>query len=148
MSADETAQPVTLTREEREEAKRVIQETYAIATARAAAGRSSMPIYLIDAALLLGLAAVAVDLIPEQETATATPVIPPEEVQWAVRAENGVVARASEEVARAAITKGGYTLNGSPIVAALTRAIPPEHEWVEYARVADAQPSEQETDHA
>lgn len=58
--------------------------------------------------------------------------------QWAIRAANGVVCHASEDVARAAMTEGGYTLgiNRSPIVAALTRADATD-EWQEHARTAD-----------
>jgi hypothetical protein len=41
--------------------------------------------------------------------------------QFAVRAENGKTAYSSEEVARRAAVEGGWTLNDSPIVAALTR---------------------------
>lgn len=50
--------------------------------------------------------------------------------QWAVRAENGLTCHSSEDVARAAITQGGYTLgpDRSPIVEALFRATP-DAEW-------------------
>lgn len=60
----ENGQPVTLDREVREEAERTIREVFAVATAKAEAGRSSMPIHISDAALLLGLASVALELIP------------------------------------------------------------------------------------
>jgi hypothetical protein len=56
-----------------------------------------------------------------------------EQPEWAVRAENGVICHASEEVARAAVTEGGYTLGPeqSPIIAALTRASATD-EWREF----------------
>lgn len=60
------------------------------------------------------------------------------EYEWAVRAEDGVVCYSSEEVARAAVTVGGYTLgpSRSPIVAALTRPRGAT-EWTEFVPVAD-----------
>jgi hypothetical protein len=57
-------------------------------------------------------------------------------VQWAVRAEDGTIAYASEDVARRAPFEGGWTLNGSPIVAALTRS-GPDTEWAIFVPVAD-----------
>lgn len=62
----ESGRPLTLTPEERAEAKALIDETFALATAKAESGRTSMPIYISDAALLLGLAAVALELIPTE----------------------------------------------------------------------------------
>lgn len=64
-----SGRPVALTAEERAEAERTISEVFETAATRAANGRSSMPIYISDAALLLGLASVALDLIPEASDA-------------------------------------------------------------------------------
>lgn len=61
----ESGQRVTLTPVERVEAETVIRETFELAATKAADGRSSMPIHISDAALLLGLASVALELIPE-----------------------------------------------------------------------------------
>lgn len=55
----------------------------------------------------------------------------PAERQWALRAENGLTTQTSEETALAALTDGGYTIDESPVVAAMTRS-GPDDEWVEF----------------
>ena len=61
------------------------------------------------------------------------PVVETSQRQYGVRAENGVRAHASEDLARAAIIEGGYTLGSdrSPIVAALVRDTP-DSPWREF----------------
>lgn len=50
--------------------------------------------------------------------------------EWRLRAENGATIRTDAETARNAMTKGTYSIDGSPIVAALTRP-GPDHEWAD-----------------
>lgn len=52
----------TLSPEERAECEKTIVEVMELATTRAKSGRSSMPIYIHDAALLAGLSARYLDL--------------------------------------------------------------------------------------
>lgn len=56
---EQTTDVVTLTTEERAEALAVLRETTEWAIARSKAGRSSMPIYVNDALLIVALAARA-----------------------------------------------------------------------------------------
>jgi hypothetical protein len=52
------------------------------------------------------------------------------EPEWRLRAENGATIRTDAETARNAMTKGTYSIDGSPIAAALTRP-GPDDEWAE-----------------
>jgi hypothetical protein len=72
-------------------------------------------------------------LTPKGDTATAD--------EWAVRAENGATCRASEDVARRAVTEGAWTLNDSPVVAALRRP-DANSEWIEYVPADNSDPGE------
>lgn len=71
----------------------------------------------------------------EQAAAPTIPATLPER-EWALRAENGLTTHTSEETALAAITNDGYTIDDSPVVAAMTR-LGPDDEWVEFTPTLD-----------
>lgn len=54
-------EPVRLDDEQREECVRTIREVVELANAKVASGRSSMPIYVSDVRVLVGLAAAYLD---------------------------------------------------------------------------------------